>query len=107
MNPVLATEYGCNRKSKERFLLQYKCLTPKIVYRPDVKNLIIDEKMFILELQETPFKELFSNYTRDFKHPKYRNRIELSNRTLIFCQRKIVEAKREGVEKKSDKKLDK
>ena len=69
MNPVLATEYGCNRKSKERFLLQYKCLTPKMVYRPDVKNLIIDEKMFILQLQETPFKELFSNYTRDFKHP--------------------------------------
>ena len=61
------------------------------------------KKCFTLQLQETPFKELFGNYTRDFKHPKYRNSTELSNRTLIFCKSKIVEAKREGVEEKSDK----
>ena len=44
LNPVSNTEYGCNCRSKESCPLQSKCLTPKIVYRADVKDLTNDEK---------------------------------------------------------------
>ena len=44
LNPVSNTEYGCNCRSKESCSLQNKCLTTKIVYRADVKNLTNDEK---------------------------------------------------------------
>ena len=50
-----------------------------MVYRAYVKNLTNDEKKFFLGVTEIPFKERFGNYMRDFKHPKYRNRTELSN----------------------------
>ena len=40
LNPVSNTEYGCNCRSKESFPLQNKCLTTKIVYRTDVKNVL-------------------------------------------------------------------
>ena len=50
-----------------------------MVYRAYVKNLTNDEKKFFLGVTEIPFKECFGNYMRDFKHPKYRNRTELSN----------------------------
>ena len=46
LNPVSNTEYGCNCRSKESYPLHNKCLTPKIVYRADVKNLTKNEKMF-------------------------------------------------------------
>ena len=46
LNPVLNTEYGCNCRSKESCPLQNKCLTPKIVYRADVRNLTNDAKNF-------------------------------------------------------------
>ena len=78
LNPVSNTGYGCNCRSKESCPLHNKCLTPKIVYRADVKNLINNEKMFYLGVPQTPFKEGFGNRTRDFKHPKYRNGTELS-----------------------------
>ena len=78
LNPVSNREYGCNCRSNESYPLQNECLTPKIVYRADVKNLTNDEKRFYLGVTETPFKERFGNHTRDFKHPKYRNSTELS-----------------------------
>ena len=78
LNPVSNTKYGCNCRSKESCPLQNKYLTPKIVYRADVKNLTFDEKKFYLGVTETPFKERFGNHTRDFKYPKYRNSTELS-----------------------------
>ena len=73
MNPVSNTKFGCNCRSKESYPLQSECLTPKIVYRADVKNVKNDEKKFYLGITETPFKEHFGNHTRDFKHPKYRS----------------------------------
>ena len=78
LNSFSNREYGCNCRSKESCLLQNKCLTPKIVYRSDVKNLTNDEKKFYLGVTETPFKESFGNHTRDFKHPKYKNSTEVS-----------------------------
>ena len=78
LNPISNTQYGCNCRSKESCPLQHKCLTPKIVYRADVKNLANDEKKFYLGVTETAFKECFGNHTRDFKHPKYRNSTEIS-----------------------------
>ena len=84
LKPVSNTKYGCNCRSKESCPLQNKCLTPKIVYRADVKNLINDEKKFYLGVTETPFKERFGNHTRDFKHPKYRNSTELSKYVWEF-----------------------
>ena len=36
------------------------------------------KKSFTLELQKHPWKNVVSNHTRDFKHPKYRNSTELS-----------------------------
>ena len=71
LNPVSNTEYGCNCRSKESCPLQNKCLTPKIVYRADVKNLTNDEKRFYLGVAETPFKERIGTHTRDFKDSKY------------------------------------
>ena len=78
MNPVSNTEYGCNCRSKESCLLQNKCLTRKILYRADVKNLTNDENKFYLGVTETPFKERFGNHTWGFKYPKYRDSTELS-----------------------------
>ena len=78
LNPVSNTEYGYNCRSKESCLLQNKCLTLKIVYRADVKNLTNDEEKICLGVTDPPFKERFANHTRDFKHPKYRNSTELS-----------------------------
>ena len=78
MNPVSNTDYGCNCRSKENCPLQNECLTPKMVYQADVKNLANDGKKFYLGVTEIPFKERFGNHMRDFKHPKYRNSTELS-----------------------------
>ena len=78
LNPVLNTKYGCNCRSKESCPLQNKCLTPKIVYRADVKNVTNDEKIFYLGVTEIPFKKRFGNHTRNFKHPKQRYSTELS-----------------------------
>ena len=70
LNPVSNIKYGCNCRSKESCPLQNKCLTPKIVYRADVKNVTNDEKIFYLGVTEIPFKKRFGNHTQDFKHPK-------------------------------------
>ena len=52
LNPCSKTEYRCNCRSKECCSLQNKCLTPKILYRADVKDLRNDEKSFTLELEK-------------------------------------------------------
>ena len=70
MNPVSDTEYGCNCRSKESCPLQNQCLTPKIVYRADVKDLTNDEKNFYLGVTETPFKERFAT-TRGTSNTPY------------------------------------
>ena len=77
-NPLSNTKCGHNCRFKECCLLQNKCLTPKIVYRADVKNLTNDEKKINLGVTVTPFKERFGNRKRDFKHPECRNSTELS-----------------------------
>ena len=58
LNPVSNTEYGCNCRSKENWLLQNKYLTPRIVHRADVKNLTNDEKSFTLQLQKHSLKDI-------------------------------------------------
>ena len=58
--------------------MQNKCLTPKVVYRADVKNTTNDETKFYLGVAETPFKERFRNHMKEFKYDKYRNNTELS-----------------------------
>ena len=78
LNPCSKTEYRCNCRSKECCSLQNKCLTPKILYRADVKDLRNDEKKFYLGVRETPFKQRFGNHKPDFQYPKYRNSTELS-----------------------------
>ena len=78
LNPVSNTKHRCNYRPKESCLLQNKCLTQKIVYRVNEKNVTYDENKFYLGVTETPFKECSSNHTQDFKHPKFRNSIELS-----------------------------
>ena len=78
INPYKTQTYGCNCKSKESCPLQNQCLTPKIIYRADVENDTNSEIKFHFGLTETPFKELFGNHTRDFKHKKYPKSTELS-----------------------------
>ena len=58
LSPVSNTKYGSNCRSKESCPLQNKCLTPKIVYRADVKNVTNDKKRFTLELQKHPLKNV-------------------------------------------------
>ena len=85
LNPVSNAKYGCNCRSKESCPLQNKCLTPKIVYQADVKNVANDEKKFYLRFTEALFKERFCYNTWDFKHTKYRNSTELS---IYICKLK-------------------
>ena len=78
LNPVSAKECGCNCRSKESFSLQNKCLTPKILYRADVKNLTNDEKKFYLGVTETVFKNLPVTARGTSNAPKYLNSTGLS-----------------------------
>ena len=48
LNPDVSLDYECNYRSRNKFPLQNKCLTPKIVYRANVKNDINDGNKFIL-----------------------------------------------------------
>ena len=59
LNPFSNTVSGCNCISKESCPLQNKCLTPKIVYRADLKILHMMKKTFALELQEHLLKNVF------------------------------------------------
>ena len=59
LNPFSNTVSGCNCISKESCPLQNKCLTPKIVYRADVKILHLMKKNFALELQKHLLKNVF------------------------------------------------
>ena len=64
LNPVSNTKYGCNCRFKDSCPLQKKCLTPRIVYRADVKNQMMnDERKFYLGAKETPFKKPFGDHT--------------------------------------------
>ena len=72
------SDFCCNCRSKTDCPLDNKCLTPKIVYQADVRNDTTDERKFYLRVSETPFKERFRNYKKEFTHKKYRNSTELS-----------------------------
>ena len=78
LNPDVSLEYGCNCRSRNEFLLQNKCLTPKIVYCANVENDINVENNFYFGVSETPFKESFRNHKKEFNYAKYRNSTELS-----------------------------
>ena len=68
INPYKTQTHGCNCRIEKSCPLQNQCLTPKIIYRADVENDINSETKFYFGLTETPFKEKFVNYSRDFKH---------------------------------------
>ena len=76
--------FGCNWRVRNECPLDNKCLPPNIVYEAKVSNKTNNECERYLGASETPFKEIFRNYTRDFKHKKYEKCTELSKyiRTL-------------------------
>ena len=78
INPYTTQTYGCNCRTKGSCPLQKQCLTPKIVYRADIKNDTNIETKFCFGLTETPFKERFGNHARDFKHKTYSKSTEIS-----------------------------
>ena len=78
INPYKTQTYGCNCRTKESCPLQNQCLKPSIIYRANVENDTNSDTKFYFRLTETPFKELFGNYTRDFKHKTYSKSIEQS-----------------------------
>ena len=78
INRCKTQTHGCNCRIRESCPPQKGCLTPKIVYRADVRNNTNSETKFYFGLTETPFKERFGNHTRDFKHKAYSRSAELS-----------------------------
>ena len=78
LNPDVSLEYRCNCRSRNECQLQNKSLIPKIVYRANVENDINDENKFYFGVSETPFKERFRNYKKEFNYTKYRNNTKLS-----------------------------
>ena len=70
---ILDAEFRVRNKSP----LDNNCLTPSIIYEAKVSNETNDCKRYFIA-SETPFKERFSNHTRDFKHKKYDRCTELS-----------------------------
>ena len=79
VNNLFKTEtYGCNCRAKESCPLQNLYLTPKIIYRADVKSNTNCKAKFYFELTESPFKYRFGNHTGDFKHKMYSKCTDLS-----------------------------
>ena len=77
LNPIVQS-YGCNCQVKSSCPLNGECLTSKIIYRDNVSNDENSDKKVYFGLGDTPFKERYRNYTRDFKHENYENCTELT-----------------------------
>ena len=71
--------FECNCRVKRQCPLENKCLTPNIVYEPTITNNFNDDQKKYLGVSETPFKERFRRYTRDFKHKKHEKCTEISD----------------------------
>ena len=72
------TSYGCNCRVKDSCPLNGECLTPKLVYRADIKNNSNNKKKYYVGLSETTFKQRYRNHKKELNHAKYQNSTELS-----------------------------
>ena len=59
---------GSKCRNKSNCPLEEKCLTPKVIYQPDVKNDVDDEYKFYHGLTESSCKESFRSHTKLFNH---------------------------------------
>ena len=74
----IVKSYGFNCRVKGNCPLNNECNTPKIIYRADVSNDENSNKKFYCGLADTPFKERYRNNTKNFKHEKYENCLQLA-----------------------------
>ena len=58
------TSFGCKCRNKDNFPLDGECLTPNIIYRPDITT--DNDHKFYCGTSETTFKHRHSNHTRAF-----------------------------------------
>ena len=70
-------QYECNCRNKNECSLENKCLTPRVIYEPDVITLNTFRKFYI-GLTNTLFKERYNNHHRDFRNNIYEKNTELS-----------------------------
>ena len=84
LNPDVSLEYRCNWRSRNEFPLQYKCLTPEIVYRVNVASDINDEKSFYFGVSETPLKQSFRNHKKEFNDRKIHRIVQIHLAVKIF-----------------------
>ena len=61
-----------------------KCLTPKVIYQPDLTNDVEEGYNFYYGLTETLFKERLKNHTKWFNHQQYQNETEFSKCILTL-----------------------
>ena len=55
-------------ETKSNYLLEEKCLTPKVIYQADVTNDVDDKYKLYYGLTESSFKERFRNHIKLFNH---------------------------------------
>ena len=80
---------GCNCRNKAECPLDNKCSTANIVYKAVVSAPSKPDKKYF-GVAETSFKDRFRNHTRDFRHKKYVNSIELSKYMWKLKEEKIT-----------------
>ena len=80
INPP-SNNYVCNCRNRSSCPLDNKCLTPSTVYRAIVLTIHKPDKKYF-GISETPFKDRYNNYTKDFRHKEYVNSTELSKYIL-------------------------
>ena len=70
-------QYECNCRNNDECPFEQKCLTPRVIYKADVITLNTSRKLCI-GLPDTPFKERYNNYKREFRNRCYEKSTELS-----------------------------
>ena len=65
LRPQNSEQCGCNCRSQPNFLLQNKCLTPKVIYQANVTNNSNNDENFYRGLAETPFKIVFETIRKN------------------------------------------
>ena len=58
---------GSNCRDKSTCPLDNKCLTPKVIYQPDVTSDTDDTYKYYVGLSETSFKDRYNNHKSSFK----------------------------------------
>ena len=73
-----SNEYRCNCNDRDKWPLENKCLTPKIVYRAHVTNNKTDEQKYYYGISNTPFKDRYENHKTSFRHGSHLTTLDLS-----------------------------